>query len=435
MTIKREPKALTKRAVDEAQPTDKQWILWDGGTSAIPGFGLRVSPGGAKTYIVQYRMRGTSTDKRYTIGRHGEFTPSQARDKAIEIKQMVRAGVDPRDHHARLIEAAANDAKASKERTFSKVADQWLASYETDRKGKPRRPSSLRIARTVARHFKAQFGDKRIDKIGRGDVRAALDAIDASKVAMRSSAFAYGRILWKWAYDGELVETIPFAALSAPAKPASRDVILSDAELAIVWRASRKVDYPFGPAFRLLLLTGQRRSEVFGMRWEELDRKAATWTIPADRAKNAQAHSVPLSDLAIAEISALLARPGRDAPTAWPKHGLIFTTNNRTPASGFSKAKLRLDTAAAEIAKEAAIGMPEWRLHDLRRTVATGMQKLGVRLEVTEAVLNHISGSKAGVVGIYQRHDFADEKREALDLWAGHVAKLIAPKVVRAEMA
>jgi integrase len=185
----------------------------------------------------------------------------------------------------------------------------------------------------------------------------------------------------------------------------------------------------------LLLLTGQRRSEVFGMRWEELDRKAATWTIPADRAKNAQAHVVPLSDLAVAEITAMLTQPGKEAPADWPKRGLLFSTNNRTPASGISKAKLRLDAAAGEIAEEAGLKLSEWRLHDLRRTVATGLQKLGVRLEVTEAVLNHISGSKAGIVGIYQRHDWADEKREALDLWARHVSGLIAPRVVDSKTA
>ncbi|MBU7587899.1 MAG: integrase arm-type DNA-binding domain-containing protein [Sphingopyxis terrae] len=427
--------ALTKRTVDAAEPRSAAWFLWDEGKGAIAGFGLRVSPGGSKAYILQYRMSGAKNDRRYTIGRHGPWTPDKARDRAAELRRLVDTGVDPFEADEASHKARERERVANLERAFDIVADNWLASYQLDRHGKPRRQSSINIAATVVRHLKSQFGSRRIDELGRADIIAALDAIAPGKVGMRSSVFSYGRILWKWAFARELVDVIPFAALSAPAKPVSRDVILSDAELAIVWRASRKVEYPFGPAFRLLLLTGQRRSEVFGMRWEELDGKAATWTIPADRAKNAQAHVVPLSDLAVAEITAMLTQPGKAAPVDWPKRGLLFSTNNRTPASGISKAKLRLDAAAGEIAEEAGVKLSEWRLHDLRRTVATGLQKLGVRLEVTEAVLNHISGSKAGVVGIYQRHDWAGEKREALDLWARHVSGLIAPKVVEAETA
>lgn len=430
MTAKREPKALTKRAVDDAQPTDKQWILWDGGTSAIPGFGLRVSPGGAKTYLVQYRMRGTHVDRRYTIGRHGEFTPAQARDRAMAIKQMVRSGIDPRDHHAALAEAAANDQRTSKERSFGKVADSWLDSYKTDRKGKPRRASSLRIAGTVVRHFKSQFGEKRIDKIGRGDVRAAIDAIDAEKVAMRSSAFSYGRILWKWAYEGELVEDIPFAALSAPAKPESRERVLAEAELPIIWRASRKVAYPFGPAFRLMLITGQRRSEVLGMTWAELDKEACTWTIPGDRTKNKLPHVVPLSDLAMIEVGAMAGKPGAPPPDKWPKSGLVFTTNNKTAASGVSKAKARLDSEAATMGKAEGVVVEPWRLHDLRRTMATALESEGINPSTIEAVLNHIAAKRGKALGAYARYDYGPEKRAALDMWAGKVSALVAPKAI-----
>ena len=427
--------AVTKRTVDAAEPRSAAWFLWDDGKGAIPGFGLRVSPGGSKAYVLQYRMSGAKSDRRYTIGRHGPWTPDKARERAAELRRLVDTGVDPFEADEAAHKGRERERVARLERAFHVVADAWLKSYERDRHGKTRRRSSVNLAATVARHLKAQFGSRRIDELGRADIIAALDAIAPGKVAMRSSVFSYGRILWKWAFARELVDVIPFAALSAPAKPVSRDVILSDAELPIIWRATRKVDYPFGPAFRLLLLTGQRRSEVFGMRWEELDKKAATWTIPADRAKNGQTHVVPLSDLAVAEITAMLTQPGQKAPENWPKRGLVFTTNNKTAASGISKAKLRLDAAANEIAGEGGAKVSEWRLHDLRRTVATGLQKLGVRMEVTEAVLNHISGSKAGIVGIYQRHDWADERRAALDLWAAHVAGLIAPKVVNTKTA
>jgi integrase len=380
-------------------------------------------------------MAGAKVDRRYTIGRHGPWTPDKARERAAELRRLVDTGVDPFEADEAAQKGRERERVANLERAFDSVADAWLKSYKLDRQGRPRRESSIKIATTVARHLKSQFGSRRIDELGRADIISAIDAIAPEKVAMRSSAFSYGRIMWKWAFARELVDAIPFAALSAPAKPVSRDVILSDAELPIIWRASRKVDYPFGPAFRILLLTGQRRSEVFGMRWEELDKKAAAWVVPADRAKNGQAHFVPLSDMVVAEITAMLTQPGKKAPDAWPKSGLVFTTNNKTAASGVSKAKLRLDAAVTEIAEEAGQRVSAWRLHDLRRTMATGLQKLGVRMEVTEAVLNHISGSKAGIVGIYQRHDWAAEKREALGMWARHVAGLVAPKVVAAETA
>ena len=159
---------------------------------------------------------------------------------------------------------------------------------------------------------------------------------------------------------------------------------------------------PFGPIVRLLILTGQRREEVAGMTWEELSDDLTTWTIAADRAKNGAPHHVPL------------AEPAREILRAMPHIDELVIPGDRPPApfSGWSKAKARLDARS---------GVTDWVLHDLRRTMATGLQRLGVRLEVTEAVLNHISGSRAEVVGIYQRHDWANEKRAALDAWAAHV--------------
>lgn len=426
--------ALTKRTVDAAEPRSAAWFLWDEGKGAISGFGLRVSPGGSKAYILQYRMSGAKNDRRYTIGRHGPWTPDKARERAAELRRLVDTGTDPFEADEASHKARERERVANLERAFDIVADNWLASYQLDRHGKPRRQSSINIATTVARHLKAQFGSRRIDELGRADIIAALDAISPGKVGMRSSVFSYGRILWKWAFARELVDVIPFAALSAPAKPASRRRVLSDTELPIVWRASRKVDYPFGPAFRLLMLTGQRRSEVFGMRWEELDKANAVWTIPGDRTKNKEPHAVPLSDMVMQEIGALVSQHGAARSETWPKAGLVFTTNNRSPASGVSKAKARLDDAVTAAAKEDGLAIESWRLHDLRRTAKTGMQALKVSSEISQRVLNHIS-SLDPMDRVYGLYDFLDEKREALDLWARHVSGLIAPKVVEAETA
>lgn len=419
---------ITKRTVDAAEPRSAAWFLWDEGKGAIAGFGLRVSPGGTKSYVIQYRMAGAKADRRYTIGRHGPWTPDQARQRASELRRLVDTGVDPFDHDKVQDEQREQDRRDKLDRAFGKVADTWLESYRIDRNGKPRRASSLRIAGTVIRFMKSQFEQRRIDKIGRGDITAALDAIAPEKVAMRSSVFSYGRILWKWAYARELVETIPFAALRAPVKPESRERVLSESELVVIWQASRKIDYPFGPAFRLLLITGQRRSEVFGMRWEEIDEVAAMWTIPGDRTKNKQTHTVPLSGLAIAELGEVASQLGDGIAERWPKSGLVFSTNNKTPASGVSKAKVRLDSEAGAIAKAENIEVGAWRLHDLRRTMATALEGGGVNPSTIEAVLNHISAKRGKALGAYARYDYGPEKRAAHDQWARRVNALIAPK-------
>jgi integrase len=207
------------------------------------------------------------------------------------------------------------------------------------------------------------------------------------------------------------VTSNPFAELPMPNSITRRERVLTDEEAAAIWRAAGEAPSPMGPSS---MLTGQRREEVAGMTWAELSGDLATWTIPATRTKNGIPHLLPLSQPARELLHALPSnRPG-DVQGAHQraKLALVFPGERGTPFSGWSKAKSALDTAS---------GVSGWWLHDLRRTLATGLQRLGVRLEVTEAVLNHLSGSRAGVVGIYQRHDWAEEKRAALDAWSAHL--------------
>jgi integrase len=217
--------------------------------------------------------------------------------------------------------------------------------------------------------------------------------------------------------------------MAKPAAPEARDRVLKDEDLLAVWKASEALKRPFGSFYRLLILTGQRRDEVAGMRWSELDRQSATWTIPADRAKNGKVHIVPLPAGVIAELDTLVTATHVTAcakaldDTSWPKAGYVLTTTGRKPISGFSKAKAALDAAIIKGCEGEPLD--DWRVHDLRRTVATGLQRMGVRFEVTEAVLNHVSGAKGGVAGIYQRHDWKDEKKAALSAWAAYVSKLV----------
>ncbi|MCL6741569.1 site-specific integrase [Sphingomonas sp. RB56-2] len=170
---------------------------------------------------------------------------------------------------------------------------------------------------------------------------------------------------------------------------------------------------------RLMIATGQRRQEVSALNWSEIDLQGKLWTLPSQRSKNGKSHLVPLNTLALRELESLCPRT----------EGLVFTTTGKTPVSGFSRAKERIAKRTGQILETMEPGRarvyPPWRLHDLRRTLATGLQRLGVRLEVTESVLNHISGSRAGIVGVYQRHDWAEEKTEALDRWNAHLEAVV----------
>ena len=223
------------------------------------------------------------------------------------------------------------------------------------------------------------------------------------------------------------MDVSPCAGVRKPTAETARDRVLSDDEVRWLWKACDEIGYPFGHITRLLLLTGTRREEVRALPLRELNLPDRLWTIAAARTKNGLEHEVPLSEAAVAVIEA--------APRIQGRAGLLFTTTGETPVSGFSRAKRRLDASMVKMAREEAaergddpdsIAIAPWRLHDLRRTVASGMARLGIALPVIERCLNHVSGSFAGIVGVYQRHSFADEKRAALDAWAKDVGGIIS---------
>jgi integrase len=216
------------------------------------------------------------------------------------------------------------------------------------------------------------------------------------------------RKMFAWAVARDIIAASPCAGVKPPSPEQPRDRVLNDDELRLVWLAADQIGWPFGPLVQLLALTGQRRDEVARMRWEEIDLENRLWTLPTERTKNNKRHEVPLSVPAVDILKSAPRLAGSD---------LIFTTNGATPVSGYSKAKRALDALLAP-------DTPHWTLHDLRRTCASGMARLGINLPVIEKVLNHASGSFAGIVGVYQKHSFADEKRRALEAWGRHIQKL-----------
>ncbi len=286
------------------------------------------------------------------------------------------------------------------------------SSSRFERSGRARRGAVRRAAREgghagleeterlLEQNVVDQWRGSRLSHIGRADIHNLLDVITDRGPDRRESRVRAARKVLAGAVGRGIIERSPCEGVTAPSseRGRARERVLADDELKLVWKAADSIGWPFGPIVKLLLLTGARRDEVAQMEWREVDLDRAVWTLPASRSKNRREHAIPLSDMAL-DVLRSLPRIERS--------GFVFTTNARTPVSGFSKAKPALDRAMAELAGEGASPIPGWVLHDLRRTVATNLQRLGVRLEVTEAVLNHVSGSRAGIVGVYQQHEYA----------------------------
>ena len=215
--------------------------------------------------------------------------------------------------------------------------------------------------------------------------------------------------MFSWLVQHRRVDKNPCDGVHRPETPQARDRVLSDAEIVTFWRAADGVGEPFGQLLKLLLLTGCRLNEVAGMRRAELSEDGTTWTLPKERTKNKRPHVVPLPPLARDLLDSVKRIESRA--------GLMFTTTGETPVSGWSRVKGRLDEA---------MKAPLWRLHDLRRTAATGMAGLGVAPHIVEAALNHVSGVRAGVAGVYNRALYTAEKKAAAERWASHVEGLVA---------
>lgn len=426
---------ITKRAVDATKAGPSDLYLWD---DDLSGFGVKVTPAGAKVYLLQYRVGGRGhPTRRYTIGKHGAMTPDQARKRAKELAHMVERGIDPRqaDDDAKAAKAEAlrqadESARLLDELTFTKQVDTWLKEYEVDH-----RVRTVDQARSiVALYLRPALGDKPLPHITRADLQPIIDAIPLRSRANRLAVYAYASIFFRWAMERGTIDANPIKTMAKPKAPEARDRVLTDDELAAVWTGAGKLTGPYGAFYRLLILTGQRRDEVAGMKWPELDRARAAWTIPADKAKNGKTHIVPLAPAVMAELDAqslarqIKAKANKPDAATWSKAGPVLTTDGATSIRSYSKAKIALDTAIAETrgSNDQPAPILAWRVHDLRRTMATGLQRLGVRLEVTEATLNHLSGSRAGIVAVYQQHDWASEKRDALRGWAAAVLAIVS---------
>ncbi len=360
---------------------------------------------GAASWALRFRSSGKP--KKLTLGPWPAIGLAEARRKAQEALGAIAVGKDPAAEK-RASRAAARAAVDIKDR-LSDVAGKFVKQYTKRENGALWAAATERY---LAREILPRLGAKRIGEIRRADVREMLNEITDRSPTTANCVLAVTRRLFNWAVEEEIIAASPIGKLKAT-KEVSRDRVLDDAEIRLVWRAFGRIGAPFGAVGQLLLLTGARRTEVAEMRWTEIDMAARVWTIPAARSKNKVAHAIPLSDQAIEVLKGL--------KRVESKGDFVFTYG-RVAVQGFARKKFELDAAIAADNGEPIAG---WTYHDLRRTLATNLQKLGARLEVTEAVLGHTSGSRSGIVGVYQRHDWADEKRAALNAWSRKLNEIV----------
>jgi integrase len=388
---------LTKRAIDTARPESERYELWD---EALPGFALRVTPTGVKTFILRYRTKGGGrrAPKRFvSIGRYGALTPDQARAEARTLLGNVAQGRDPA--------AELRKAEASSSNALQAICEKYLK-----RERKKLRTADWR-EKVLTRLVYPKLGARQIDDIKRSEIVRLLDDIeDENGPVMADRTLAVIRKIMN-SHAGRSDDfRSPIVKGMARTKPKERagTHVLSDDDLRAVWRAAEISRDPFGIYVQFLLLTAARRTEAARMTRQEVTN--GDWVIPAARMKNKIEHAVPLS----VDAKGVLAKVpmiGRNADT-----GFVFTTNGKTPISGFTKFKQNLDTAS---------GVTGWKLHDLRRTCATLMNRAGIPPDHVDRALAHVV---PGVSGVYNRHDYYDEKRRAFEALALQIRKILNPE-------
>src|SRR3984885_8643614 len=394
-------KKLTDLFVAKVGAPDKGRVEYFDTT--FPALALRVTESGHKSWALFYRKSGRL--RRYTIGPYPAFDPSAARKAASAALHKVQAGGDPADE-----KRARRLAPKPEADDFASVGREYL---ERQVKRNTAASTYHETARIIAQDVIPEWGKRPIGSIAKRDVIALIDKKVASGAEVQANRIlARLKTLFGWAIEKDRIEINPCDGLKPPTKEKARDRVLNEAEIRAFWAATKELGWPFGSLFRLLILTAQRRDEVATMEWSEIDLERHVWSLPREKAKNDQGHDVHLSQQA---VDLLLALPRIEG-------GLVFSTNGRTAVSGFSRSKERLDGLMGQ-----SIGpqVHPWILHDLRRTAATGMAGLRVLPHVVDRILNHTSGTIRGVARVYNRFEYGEERKAALEAWGRKVDAIV----------
>lgn len=417
------PAALTAKAVEAAKPGTSRKEIPDG---ALQGLYLIVQPSGVKSWAVRYRH--ATKPRKMTLGGYPAISLADARKEAQKALRMVSEGRDPATE-----KADDDEGRPAYMDLVPAVLDEFVSRYVEVKNSQSYIDETKRI---IEADLKPAWKQKLIKAVTKRDVLRLLDKIvDRGAPIMANRVRALLSKFFAWCVERDIIEFSPMVSIKPPSKEKTRDRVLSDDEIALVMQASEAIGAPFGPMVRMLFLTGQRRTEVAGARFSEFEigGNNQLWVIPPDRAKNKKEHFVPLTSAVLNLVNSL----PRIAPEEGKKAIFLFTTTGKTAVSGFSKAKKAVDASMLEILRKAAVEderdpeavkLEPWTFHDIRRTVASGMAKLNVAVHVVEAILNHKSGSIRGVAAVYNRYDYADEKRDALSAWSDYLARLATGK-------
>jgi integrase len=375
----------------------------------VRGLRVRVSPKGLRTFILVTRYPGQKHASRRALA---ATNLKEAREEASDWKRLVRRGIDPHEEDKR----ARRETLLKRKNTFAAVAEAYIADIHRRKQRK-----AAVVGREIRQELISKWADVLIADITRGDVAALVQAIrDRPAPYYAHNIFGHCRSLFSWAINSDVygLETSPCdrikpTKLIAEKKPRQR--VLIDAEIRAFWRATEKLGYPLAPLFQMLLLTGQRKSEVAEAQWTEFDLTAKTWTVPPERFKSDSAHTVPLTDDVVRLLHSLPRFKGGEY--------LFSSGAGRGPVNGFSKAKQRLDRLMLEELREgnAKAELPPFVIHDLRRTMRTKLSSLRIPDTVAEMVIGH---GRKGLQRVYDQHRFVDEMREALTAWGAQLRKI-----------
>lgn len=383
---------------------------------ACNGLFLICQPSGHKSFAVRYRFEGRT--RKLTLGDAEVVSLADARARATEALRRVAQGTDPATEKQRDRKASVEAAAARKEDSVENLAEQFIERYSKAKGNRTWRRAESIFNRVIVPAWRG----KTVHEIAQDDVEHLVDKIADHHPIAANRLLTTVRKWFSWMagrYRGgkkailrQRIRTSPCLGVEPPGREVKRDRVLTDDELRALWAICDEIGEPHGSFVRLLVLTAQRRNEVAGMRWSEIDLNKGAWEIPSERSKNKLAHVVPLPPQALDIIRGLRRFHGSD---------FVITTTGSVAINGHSKIKRLIDekTGAAK----------PWTYHDLRRSAVTGMAKIGVLPHVIEAVINHVSGSaKSGVAGIYNVWSYYPEKSAALARWADYVEQIIAAK-------
>ncbi len=386
---------ITKSAIDALPVPAKDTVYWDAG---LPGFGVKVTPKGKKVFIVLYRTGGAGSRlRKYTVGPYGRITLAMARAQAQKIFAARLDGRDP----------AAEKANSRRRLVVDRV-DGLVETFILERLSDLR--SGPRVASRLRNDVIPRWGTKSIHEIKRHDIVDLVSEVAQRGPGANRNIAKVLKTFFRWCVGRAVIDFSPVEGLNLRPPDRVRDRALADKELAAIILTGRQMPAPFGAILEVLALTGQRREEVAQMAWSEIDEETRIWHIPSQRSKNAKAHLVHLSDPVWAVIKSR------------PQHSrFVFATSGGKNFQSFKYAKADLDRLS---------GVTGWRTHDLRRTVVTGMARLGVPPHVADKILNHQSGTISGVAVVYQKHEFLAERKDALERWGRHVVDVIASSLM-----